>query len=250
MKNIFNKSQVAYGVYMIVKDNQRYCERDKKYFISCNIPIVLDVYTLCGTGDSGFVSYAVLDRYGVMIKGGMVTEKTVVDTSSKEAKYIALCGFIKDLDTLMALDSGDVPPDQPYIPGQSGGGGEPTIIYKEGDAVLLATECNFNEVENNFIVSRVSSSTYTTYDSLPENFTLYLSGLDFIPVDATVELFGARYIIKQVDGSALPKKLEGVPDVLPILIEKSKNIGRILYSLDATSSGAMGFEDMIFQIED
>ena len=257
MNNIFNKNQIAYSMYMIIKDGKRTFEKDKRYFISCKIPIILDAYTLCGTGNSGFVSYAVLNKWGVMIQGDMITEKTVIDTSSDDSRYLMLCGYLKDLDVLMALDSDVVPDDPPYIDypssggSGSGGSGGGEIVYKESaGAVLLASGFDYKESEKCFYINGFSTSSVTKYDDLPDNFMVYVStSTDFIDIDSSISVYGNKFAIRLIDGNTVSKKIESLPKALPILFDKKNMTARMLYSFDAMPSGSFGLEDMFFEIE-
>lgn len=225
MDNVFNKKQASYGMYMIIKDGRRVFAKDKDYFISSIIPTVKPGYTICGTGGTTFVSYAILDKRGVMVSGGMVNERVAIDTSSDDAAGLMVCGKLSDIDDLMVVDQ-----IINYNPSYKDFGGTYPESAGNPGMVFVASNFLFDLQEKTYKISGLNTSLVKGYSDLPSSFVIYITFLTKIVPDSYVSIYSNKFRLCYADGQPISKQIDAYTNTIPILFDKHEKICKLPYS--------------------
>lgn len=245
MKNEFSMKKVSTGIRMYATRDkkQRFYGKDKDYFISYNILITKDVYTICKA-----YSYAVIDMYGETIHAGFCDGTTEIDTSNKRAMYITISGLNSNIDTLMVIDApksetGDNPEYIPHEDDEHGGGGDNLITS------FLANNFDYDEPSNSFKITQYSPNV-SSWEKLNSEFTVYVHDIDTLFAGSSIDLFGNKFRIIHINSEPLDTTLESVASVMPFLCSKTSGTARMLYSYISTSQTGLGLEDLFLDVED
>lgn len=251
MNNIFPKSRVAKGVrmYSSIDGKHRYFGEDIDYFLSYNLWLTEEHYTICGAG-SKFYSWATLDMYGATVNSGYCNGEFVQIDKTNDIKYLVVCGLESDLSTLMVLDApmsevGTNPTYKPCSEDEGGGGGGST----NASASLLASDFVWDE-DITYTIHSFVDSNISSISDLPDEFMVYINSADHIVAGARINLFGSLFEVEHINGKPVTVTLRAVPRVLPLMFSKLSNKARMIYSYTATVQTGLGLEDIFIDIED
>ena len=236
-------------MYATKDKKQRFYGRDKDYFISYDILVTKNTYTIANA-----YSYAVLDMYGETLNSGFCnrigTEE--VDTSDIRARYIVVSGLIGRLDEIMVLDvpksaAGNNPSYIPYDGGSGGSSGGDTEESKITS--FFAENFIYDENSNSYSITEFSPKV-KSYDRLGPEFTVYVNDIDKIMANSSIDLFGNKFKIYHVNEEPLENTINSVASVMPFLCSKNSGKARMLYSYVSTSQTGLGLEDLFLDVED
>lgn len=258
MQNLFSKYKITKGLRMYPTDdgNNKKYGKDPKFFVSSNTSISEGAYTLVGK----WYSYALLNMYGETVKSVFCEDshKVGITIDSPEIKYITVCGYLKDIDTMMCLDKGsDELPDNPgYIENttdnsinMNGTTGVVTTIVNTVVSSYIANDFVYDEADNSYKVSSFTPPC-DKYEDLFDTFLLYTNNIDHIKKDSKLNLFGKYFKIQHVNGQDMKNDLEAVPNVLNFFVNKDDMTARMMYSFNMTTQTGLGLEDIWMDVEE
>ena len=248
MKNVFSTKKVSSNIRMYASkdERQRFYGKDKDYFISYNIRIQKDAYTIAKA-----YSYAVLDMYGETLHAGFCGSSVKeIDTSDIRARYITISGLVSSLGAIMVLDApksetGDNPSYIPCDEDEGGGGGSSESKITS----FLANDFNYDENSNSYVITNQSPKV-SSYNRLGDEFTVYVNEADSIQANSSLNLFDNLFKIYHINGEPLDTTIESVASVMPFLCSKETKTARMLYSYVSTSQTGLGLEDLFLDVED
>jgi len=245
MNNVFSRRRLTRGTRMYAsKDElQRFYGKDKDYYISYNVEVKKDVYTVVKA-----YSYAVLDMYGDTLHAEFCVGTTEIDTSDKRAMYITVSGLVENIDTTMILNApkSETGENPPYIEPDDEQGGEGS--GKISSAVAL--DFIYHEDENCYYIPefKPSVSKYSKFND--EAFTIYLYEINHLKAYSHIDIFGNKFKIQHINYEDLVTDLNSVPSVMPMLFDKNAMTARMLYSYISTKQTGLGLEDLFLDVGD
>ena len=209
-----------------------------------------DSYTICGASSTYFYSYAVLDLYGATIVSGCCNGEFIQIDKTDEMKYIVVSGKVSDIETLMVLDApkSEVGPNPEYIPcdDDHGGGSGDAPSY----ASLITRDISWDG-DKTYTIRSFTDRFVDTYSELPDDFVVYIEGLDSLVAGAKISLFNHIFEIEHINGRPIETTVNTVPKVFPLLFHKSSSRARTLYSFVGTNeSTGLHLEDIYLDLDE
>lgn len=225
MDNVFNKRQVSYGIRMYVKDGKRTLIKDMDYFMSSNIPIQKSGYTLCGSSDSKFESYAILNRQNVLIKCESINGRKNIQIDNGDAAYLIVSGKTEYLEELMVMD--DVikynPPYKDFdgnVPSESGNPG----------MVFSVSKFTYVPQYKRYKLSGITSSLVKDYSDLPSTFIIYVPFATSIISGSVISIYDIDFELCYADKTAISEAIDVANSVIPVYFDKSEKKALLPYS--------------------